>query len=238
MKTDLSIYSTKGIDTIGRNVVRATRQNKQEEAKTNVLFVETEKELNVYSPLVLKATTTGMSKDENDALDQVIKNYKRMRKLVDASALFPDTEKGRAALPLQEVFKRAGKLYEEKKGEVAASVENLLQEFAKPEMTAHIVTLGIGSEAQDLRAAKTAFDTVAGQRLDARSELRQTDSASIGRKKFEQALRNYLRFVTAMRNVPGWEDLYSDLNEVMKAARLSVRQGKEPEIITDVQPEV
>ena len=42
MKTMLSIYSTKGLDTIARNVVYATRQNSREEAKTNVLFLNVE----------------------------------------------------------------------------------------------------------------------------------------------------------------------------------------------------
>ncbi len=238
MKTNLSIYSTKGLDTIGRNVVYATRQNAQEAAKTNVLFVNVESEMNAYSPLVLKAATTGMSKEENAAMELVQKNYKRLKKMVDGHAEFPDTDKGKAAVALQSVFKRAGKLYRQKKGDLSASVENLLAELVKPELTAHIVALGIVPEAEALRAAKTAYDNVAGKRLDAKSDLRQTDSASIGRRKLEKALRNYLSFVTAMRGVEGWQDLYSDLNEIMKAARLSVRQGKEPAIITDDEPVV
>ncbi len=233
MKTNLSIYSTKGLDTIGRNVVHVTLQNAQEAAKTNVLFLKAENELNAYSPLVLKAFTTGMGKEENAAMKLVQSNYRRFTKMVEAHAEFPDTEKGKAAVALQPVIKRAGKLYNEKKGHVSASVENLLAELAKPEFTAHIVTLGVVPEAEALRAAKTAYDDVSVKRLDAKSDLRQTDSATIGRKKLEKALRNYLAFVTAMRGVEGWEDLYSDLNEVMKAARLSVRQGKEPAIITD-----
>ena len=68
MKTNLSIYSTKGLDTIGRNVVHVTLQNAQEAAKTNVLFLKAETELNAYSPLVLKAFTTGMGKEENAAM--------------------------------------------------------------------------------------------------------------------------------------------------------------------------
>ena len=174
----------------------------------------------------------------NAAIEVVQNNYKRLKKMVDANAEFPDTEKGKAAVALQPVIKRAGKLYNEKKGHVSASVENLLAELAKPEFTAHIVTLGVVPEAEALRAAKTAYDDVSVKRLDAKSDLRQTDSATIGRKKLEKALRNYLAFVTAMRGVEGWEDLYSDLNEVMKAARLSVRQGKEPAIITDEESAV
>ena len=236
MKTNLSIYSTKGLDTIGRNVVHVTLQNAQEAAKTNVLFLKAETELNAYSPLVLKAFTTGMGKEENAAMKLVQSNYRRFTKMVEAHAEFPDTEKGKAAVALQPVIKRAGKLYNEKKGHVSASVENLLAELLKPEPTTHIETLGLATETEELRAAKTEFDTVSGKRLDARSDLRQAGNASAGRRKLEKALKNYLRFVTAMRDVDGWQDLYSDLNEVMKAARLSVRQGKEPAIITDENP--
>ena len=236
MKTMLSIYSTKGLDTIARNVVYATRQNSREEAKTNVLFLNVENELNAYSPLVLKAVTTGLSKEENAAMQRVQSNYNRLKKMVDAYAELPDTDKGKAAVALQAVIKRAGKLYRQNKGNVSASVENLLAELLKPEPATHIETLGLATETEELRAAKTEFDTVSGKRLDARSDLRQAGNASAGRRKLEKALKNYLRFVTAMRDVDGWQDLYSDLNEVMKAARLSVRQGKEPAIITDENP--
>ncbi len=238
MKTNLSIYSTKGLDTIGRNVVYATRQNAQEAAKTHVLFLSVQSELSAYSPLVLKPTTTGMGKDEKTAMQLVQKNYKRLKKMVDAQAEFPDSEKGAAATALQSIFKRAGKLYAQKKGDFSSSVENLLTELQKTEPAAHIKLLGLTNETKELRLAKTQFDSVAGKRLDAKSDIRQTDSASSGCRKLEKALRNYLHFVTAMRDVDGWQDLYSDLNEVMKAARLSVRQGKEPAIITDDEPVV
>ncbi|MDO5523199.1 MAG: DUF6261 family protein [Bacteroidia bacterium] len=238
MKTNFGIYSTKGLDTIGRNVVYATLQNSQEAAKTNVLFLEVENELNIYSPLVLKASTTGLSKEENAAMQRVQKSYKRLKNMVDANAVFPDSEAGKAAAALQLIFKRVGKLYRQKKGDMSASIENLLAELVKPEPATHIETLGLLPEAEALRAAKTAFDTIAAKRLDVKSELSQTQSASIARKKLEKALRNYLAFVTAMREVDGWQDLYSDLNEVMKAARLSVRQGKEAAIIADDEPAV
>ncbi|MDO5523139.1 MAG: DUF6261 family protein [Bacteroidia bacterium] len=238
MKTNFKIYSTRGLDTIGRNVVYTTLQNSQQEAQTHPLFLAAKNELEAYSPLVLKPARSGMSEAENAALLVVQSHYKRLQKMVDAHALFPETEKGKAAVALQAVFKRAGKLYDVKKGDAVSSVENLVAEFAKPEMAAHIATLGLTTEAEELRTAKTEFNNVAGQRLNVKSELRQTDSASIGRKKLEKALGNYLRFVTAMRGVEGWEDLYSDLNEVMKAARLAIRQGKEPVIITDEPPAV
>ena len=236
MKTNLSSYSTRGVDTIARNVVYATRNNSQEDAKNGVLFAAVESESQAYSPLVLKASETGMSTTENAAMRKVKDNYMRLKKMVEANALFPDTEKGKAAVALLPIFKRAGKLYRGKKGDVSSSAENVLDELAKPENTAYLTTLGITAEAQELRASKTEFNNVAGERLNKRSELRQTDNASIGRKKLEKALRNYLAYVNAMREVPGWEDLYSDLNEVMKAARLSVRQGKEPEVMEGEQP--
>ena len=43
----------------------------------------------------------------------------------------------------------------------------------------------------------------------------------------EAALKNWLKLVTAMRNVDGWQDLYHDLNEVVKAAKRAIREGKE-----------
>lgn len=233
MKTDFSIYSTRGLDTMGRNVEFATLNNEQEEAKTHPLFVAVQKERKEYSPLVLKASNTGMSMDENNRLLLTRKHYRRLKKMVDAQAEFPDTEKGKAAVALQNIFKRAGSLYKKKKGDAASSVENLLQEITQPEAMAHITTLGLTVEAEELKTAKAEFDAISIERINVRSELRQTDSASVGRKKLEKALRNYLRFVTSMRDVEGWADLYSDLNELTKLGYQSVHQGKEPEVISE-----
>ncbi len=68
------------------------------------------------------------------------------------------------------------------------------------------------------------------ERVDIDSSLRQTDSASVARVEMENNVKDWLGVVTAMRKVDGWEDLYADLNEVVKSAKRAIREGRE---ITD-----
>ena len=52
-------------------------------------------------------------------------------------------------------------------------------------------------------------------------------SASAIRRNLEQTLRSYLNLITAMKEVPGWELLYADINELVKAASNSKVKPKE-----------
>ncbi|HBG41790.1 MAG TPA: hypothetical protein DDW85_10355, partial [Porphyromonadaceae bacterium] len=66
-------------------------------------------------------------------------------------------------------------------------------------------------------------------RVDKESELKQLDTASEARGRMEDALKDYLSLVTAMRTVDGWQDLYADIEEVVKTIKRAIRSGKEVE---------
>ena len=53
-------------------------------------------------------------------------------------------------------------------------------------------------------------------------------SASAIRKDLEKVLKSYINLITAMKDVQGWELLYSDMNELVKAAKnSSVTKGSQ-----------
>ncbi|MFY7845145.1 MAG: hypothetical protein ACOVQV_08475, partial [Chryseobacterium gambrini] len=59
---------------------------------------------------------------------------------------------------------------------------------------------------------------------EANADLRQMTSASAIRKDLEKSLKAYISLLTVMKGVSGWELLYSDTNELVKAAKNSSLQ--------------
>ncbi|GIM57535.1 hypothetical protein CAPN006_19270 [Capnocytophaga canimorsus] len=74
---------------------------------------------------------------------------------------------------------------------------------------------------EDLKTKQEAFENLFAEQSEANAELRKTPSATTLRKDLEKALRSYLDFLTAMKSLPEWEDLYQDINELVKAERNS-----------------
>ena len=87
--------------------------------------------------------------------------------------------------------------------------------------------MGVTAELQALTEAKARHDAQDAQRIDADSAIRQTDSATKARAEMESTLKDWLNGITAMRKIDGWQDLYHDLNEVVKAAKRAIREGRE-----------
>ena len=65
------------------------------------------------------------------------------------------------------------------------------------------------------------FEAIFADQAEANADLRQMTSASAIRRDLEKNLKVYLNLLTAMKDDAGWELLYSDTNEFVKAARHS-----------------
>jgi acyl-CoA synthetase (NDP forming) len=77
-----------------------------------------------------------------------------------------------------------------------------------------------------MKSKHEAFETLFADQAEANADLRQMTSASAIRKDLEKNLKAYLNLLTAMKDVSGWELLYSDTNELVKAARTRIRNRK------------
>ena len=85
-----------------------------------------------------------------------------------------------------------------------------------------------------MKAAQTNFVAIFAEQMGINSELRLTESATSLRGNLEAALRNYLNVVTAMNQLEGWKNLYTELNEAVKAARNSSKPGQDVTPVTPV----
>ena len=105
--------------------------------------------------------------------------------------------------------------------EESAQLKKLLEELAKPDNVTKLQHLQLAEVVVSLRLAQENFERVFVEQAGANAELRQTESASSSRRNIETAIRNYLNVVKAMYTLPGWKELYTELDEVVKAVRNS-----------------
>ena len=99
-------------------------------------------------------------------------------------------------------------------------------ELDKPENIARLTTLKLKPAYEELKAKQKAFEDFYAEQAEANAELRALPSASSVRARLESALRAYLDLVFAMRSITGWDMLYRDLNEMVKAAAATYKNDK------------
>ncbi|WP_027388174.1 hypothetical protein [Chryseobacterium gregarium] len=83
----------------------------------------------------------------------------------------------------------------------------------------------------EMKSKHENFEVIFAGQAEANAGLRQMTSASAIRKDLEKHLKSYFSLLTAMKEVDRWQLLYSDTNELVKAAKNSAQQkdGRETE---------
>ncbi|MDO5522901.1 MAG: DUF6261 family protein [Bacteroidia bacterium] len=233
MKPNLGKLSLRSLDTGTRLIIELTRNNAQESAKTNPVFLEVENQHNIFAPLVPKEHYTGMSQTLKELRNEIKSDIRNIKKLATATVgIYPGSEKADATQIVLNAIKKGGNLSKGKADDVDSRITTIMNQFALPETTAAFTTLELTPMAEALAEKKKRYDDGSVERLDKKSEIRQTENASIARPRLESALKDYLSLVTAMRKVEGWQDLYADLNEAVKRMKRSVKENKELDEIT------
>ena len=112
-------------------------------------------------------------------------------------------------------------------GDQTTHMDKLFEELDMSENAAKIERLHLTEAYGLMKAAQTNFVAIFAEQMGTNSELRLTESATSLRGNLEAALRNYLNVVTAMNQLEGWKNLYTELNEAVKAARNSSKPGQD-----------
>lgn len=227
MKANWRRLSTRSLGAAIKRMINVTNLNANAEAKQHPVFVRLTDAYAVFAPLVPKSAFSGMYKTVCQLGMEVYNYLQGIRKVAEGAAQFTDTEKGQAGAKIAALIKKGGKIYRQTMGEADFSTTTIIEELNKPENAPYIETLGLASEVQTLTEAKARYEQQDMERVDIDSSLRQTDSATVARVEMENNLKDWLNLVTAMRKVEGWEDLYADLNEVVKSAKRAIREGRE-----------
>lgn len=182
-----------------------------------------------YQDVVIKNTYSGLGDPvaQADMLRDTL--FRNLRRMLQGMAAFSHTSKGKAAEALLTVFEETGDINNLSYADENMVIRTLIKRLDEPENMGHLSTAVAKDEYEALRLAQAAFEKVSAEQTDANSALRQKMSASSARRELEQALRNVFSLVSAMKDVAGWEDLYHDLDELLKEARQSNRKPKKEE---------
>ncbi len=109
-----------------------------------------------------------------------------------------------------------------------AQMKKLIEALELPGNQQKMTALSINTAFAEMKTKQEDFEVIFAQQAEANADLRQMASASAIRKNLEKVLKSYLNLITAMKDVLGWELLYSDVNELVKAAKnSSVAKGSQ-----------
>ncbi|HBL32522.1 MAG TPA: hypothetical protein DDZ96_01710 [Porphyromonadaceae bacterium] len=230
MKANFRKLSVRSLDYGAKLIIDVTNNNPQEAAKTSPVFQKVVSEHAYFAPLVPVDHYSRMSGPMKTESKEIIALIKGMNSYASGyAALFPGTEKSQAAQAVTGAIKAGGKLYNQTTGELDSRTEAVLTRLTNPEMEANLTALELTAPVTLLANKKKNYNALTVKRVDKESELKQLDTASEARGRMEDALKDYLSLVTAMRTVDGWQDLYADIEEVVKTIKRAIRSGKEVE---------
>lgn len=100
-------------------------------------------------------------------------------------------------------------------------MKKLIEMLELRENMQKITDLSLNPGFEEMKTKHDAFELLFADQAEANADLRNMTSASAIRQDLEKNLKTYLNLLTAMKSVSGWELLYSDTNELVKAARNS-----------------
>lgn len=106
----------------------------------------------------------------------------------------------------------------------------LISDLEKPENMLKLEHLNLTLQFGMLKKAQDDFKIIYTKQIGANSGLRLVKSASATRHDLETAIRNYLNIVEAMKSIPGWFELFTELSEVVLRARNS-QQSTPPAVV-------
>ena len=189
-----------------------------------------------YQEIVIKNTYSGLGDPVAQADWLRDKLYHSLRRMLQGMAAFNDTPKGKAAEALLTVFEEAGSIRNLSYADQNVVMQTLIKRLDEPVNLGHLSTVTAKDEFDALKQAQTNFEAISAEQTDTNSALQQKASASGARRELHLALRNLFSLVSAMKNVAGWDDLYHDLDELIKEARQSNRKPPKGEPEPPVAP--
>lgn len=222
MIISFSKLTTKNLATLGQRVITISNAASHAVVKDHPLLLALQAANADYDAVYAKSAFSGKGVQVGDAdaqrddlhggLKSVVMGYSR----INGFALQQD------AIDIYAVMQKYGvELERYSYSEESAQLRKLIEELAKPENVTKLQHLQLTEVVANLKLAQENFERVFMEQAGANAELRQMESATSLRQHLESAIRNYLNVVKAMNPLPGWKELYAEIDEVVKAVRNS-----------------
>ena len=231
MTVNLRKLSTKELAALCQRTITVSDETAFAVVTDNPLLLVVKTIYNDYDAVYIKKTYSGKSEllfkydlNRNNYLGG-IKSILRGHSKLTTSPYYQE------ATDLYEIFKRYGIGIDKLKyAEETAQLKKLIDELELPQNKAKIETMLLSEMVTQFKAAQTEFEEFFNEMAGENSELRMQESASSMRDRLEDALRNYFNVIKAMKNVPGWKELYAKLDEVIKSVNSRITKPKANEV--------
>ncbi|MCD1117887.1 DUF6261 family protein [Chryseobacterium turcicum] len=228
MKITLTKLSTKDLATLAQRIISNIQSGKYPVISNHPLTATLQTFYTEYDLVYTKQIYSGKGKDVATADLERDVAYKNLKAFLNGYRKLASAPNYQFAEDLYTVFKTFGlNLDRLSYSSQTAQMKKLIEVLETPENMQKINVLSINPAFTDMKTKHEAFELLFADQAEANADLRQMTSASAIRKDLEKTLKSYLNLLTAMKDVPSWELLYSDTNELVKAAKNSDIQRKE-----------
>ncbi len=222
MKIALTKLSTKDLATLAQRTISNAQSGKYPVIANHPLLADLLASYTEYDRVYTKQVYSGKGK-EVAALDHERDvAYNSMKAFLNGYRKLSSAANYQLAEDLYRVFKTFGlDLDRRSYSSQTAQMKKLIETLESSENMQKIRTLALETALADMKAKHEAFETLFSEQAGINADLRQMKSASAIRKDLEKNLKTYISLLTVMKNVPGWELFYNDVNELVKAAKNS-----------------
>lgn len=228
MKISLVRLSTKDLATLAQRIISNIQSGKYPVISNHPLTTILQNSYIEYDVVYTKQIYSGKGKDVATADFERDVAYNNLKAFLNGYRKLQSAPNSQSAEDLYSVFKTFGLDIDRLSySSQTAQMKKLIEALESPEHQQKIALLSLNTAFADMKTKHEAFETVFGEQVEANADLRQMTSASAIRKDLEKNLKTYINLLTAMKDVSGWELLYSDTNELVKAAKNSVIKPKE-----------
>ncbi|MFY1045684.1 DUF6261 family protein [Chryseobacterium sp. GP-SGM7] len=228
MKISLVRLSTKDLATLAQRIISNIQSGKYPVISNHPLTAILQTSYNEYDLVYTKQIYSGKGKDVANADHERDVAYTNLKAFLNGYRQLSTASNYQSAVDLYSVFKTYGlNLDRLSYSSQTAQMKKLIEELETPENLQKIALLSLNPAFMEMKTKHEDFETLFADQAEANADLRNQSSASAIRKDLEKNLKAYINLLTVMKEVSGWELLYTDTNELVKAAKNSEVKKKD-----------
>ncbi|MCY0976557.1 DUF6261 family protein [Chryseobacterium wangxinyae] len=222
MKIALTELTTKDLATLVQRIISTSQSGKYPVITNDPLLRVLETSYTEYDLVYAKQIYSGKGKNVAEADSERDLAYSNLKAFLNGYRKLPSAVNYQSAEDLYQVFRNYGlDLDRLSYSSQTAQMKKLIADLELPKNIEKIAALSLGTALMEMKMKHDAFESLFAEQAGANADLRLMKSASGIRKELEKNLKSYLNYVTALKDIAGWEVFYADLNELVKAAKNS-----------------
>jgi hypothetical protein len=222
MKIALTKLSTKDLATLAQRIISNIQSGKYPVISNHPLTETLQNSYTEYDQVYTKQIYSGKGKDVATADHERDVAYTNLKAFLNGYRKLSSVPNYQFAVDLYSVFKTFGlNLDRLSYSSQTAQMKKLIEALESQENQQKIALLFLNHAFTEMKTKHEDFEAVFADQAGANADLRNMTSASAIRKNLEKNLKAYLNLLTVMKEVQDWELLYTDTNELVKAAKNS-----------------